>query len=393
MDRDAALHRSRQEFAVGDPLRGIAALSVVLGHVLGVAVLTWIIDRREHGGTPFFDAWSAPGDAISSLGTAGVSIFFVLSGYLLSRPFVRAAVLGDRPPGLGRFARNRILRIVPAFWAVLTLLVLTVLLTGLDDAGIGELLALYGFVAGGDRPLALWYGHTWTLDVEMQFYALLALVGSGVVLVLRGRGALAAAVVAALAAAIALWSFAAHRVSGLDIVSLGANVGRFMPGVLLAVAEASLRRPGAGPRVSAALLGGGIVALVAASVAGQDPTDPLGRWELAAISLGAAAVVAGPLLWQWSGGRPWRVLDNRFLHWAGTRSYAIYLVHLPVFVGLCTAFPDEGYRRRALLLAGAGIPLALAAAELLHRWVEVPFLRRRAPSQAAPDAPRDPAPI
>src|ERR1700712_4014766 len=47
----------------------------------------------------------------------GVSIFFVLSGFLLFRPWVRAAACGATPPTLSRYARHRFRRIMPAYLA------------------------------------------------------------------------------------------------------------------------------------------------------------------------------------------------------------------------------------------------------------------------------------
>ena len=49
----------------------------------------------------------------------GVPLFFVLSGFLLWRPFASAVVSGRELPSLRRYARNRVLRILPAYWAVL----------------------------------------------------------------------------------------------------------------------------------------------------------------------------------------------------------------------------------------------------------------------------------
>lgn len=390
MDREAALHRAREPFAAGDPLRGIAALAVAAGHVIGIALLSWLIDRREGGAIVGLDAYGAAGDAVGSLGTAGVSVFFVLSGYLLSRPFVRAAVLDDRRPSLVRFARNRVLRVVPAYWAVLTVLVLTVVLTGVEEAGAGDLLTLYAFAGGQERPIALWVGHGWTLDVEMQFYVVLGL-GGGILALARGRAP--ALAVGALAVALAGWSFAAHSTWGFNVVDLGANAGRFSAGIALAALEVSRHAPRRAHRSTAALFAAGVAALAAISVAQEDPGNPLRNLGFPLLTLAAGAVVAAPLVWQWGGGRPWRALDNAVLRWAGTRSYPIYLVHVPVYAGLCQLVPGAGYRERSLLLLLVGVPLALLAAEALHRFVEVPFLRRRAPSQAAPDAPRDPAPV
>ena len=49
----------------------------------------------------------------------GVTIFFVISGYLLWRPFATALLTGDPLPGPRRYFRSRLLRIFPAYWVVL----------------------------------------------------------------------------------------------------------------------------------------------------------------------------------------------------------------------------------------------------------------------------------
>ncbi|MGI9124401.1 MAG: acyltransferase family protein, partial [Mycobacterium sp.] len=69
----------------------------------------------------------------------GVPIFFVLSGYLLFGPWVRAAQSGGSSPSLRRYARNRVRRIMPAY-------VVTVLAA----------YTVYHFRFGGPNP-----GHTW----------------------------------------------------------------------------------------------------------------------------------------------------------------------------------------------------------------------------------------
>src|SRR5947209_7703178 len=53
---------------------------------------------------------------------AGVAIFFVISGFLLYLPFARSIQAGAPPPDWRTFARNRAVRILPAYWVTLTLL-------------------------------------------------------------------------------------------------------------------------------------------------------------------------------------------------------------------------------------------------------------------------------
>ena len=383
MDR---LQRAREPFRVGDPLRGVAALAVVLGHMLGIPVVSYVRDR-DLDGSAVTDAFGPVGDVVTSGGTIGVSIFFVLSGYLLARPFLRSFLHGSPRPGLGRFIRNRVLRIVPALWAWIVVLLVTVVATGLADASARQVVKLFLFSGDPDRPFPLWIGHVWTLDIEVRFYVLLAALGTLLALAgpwARERAPLGArvAIVALLTLALTAWSFAGHPSrASFDAYGFEANAGRFSAGILLALAEAWLVRVPRSRGLAAGLFVGGLVSLTALSVADQDPSLPLGNWTPWLLAASAGATVAGPLLWQWAGRPTWDALDNAPLQWAGSRSYSIYLVHLGIFAFLVQIDQGAGYAARALLCAAVGIPLVLAAAELLHRFVERPALARRAPSQ------------
>src|SRR2546421_7876739 len=90
-------------FPLVDSLRAIAALSVFVFHVAIVA---------------------APPHAIAIVTNRlnlGVELFFIISGFLLYRPFVAARLIrGRRALGSGRYAWQRFLRIVPAYSVALT---------------------------------------------------------------------------------------------------------------------------------------------------------------------------------------------------------------------------------------------------------------------------------
>ena len=95
-----------RQFPCFDGLRAIAVVLVLLLHT----------------------AWISGFTLRSSLGiyTArleiGVSIFFLISGFLLYRPFVLSHLTGERSPNTRRFWQRRLLRIVPAYWLALTVL-------------------------------------------------------------------------------------------------------------------------------------------------------------------------------------------------------------------------------------------------------------------------------
>ena len=97
--------RSHARFPLFDSLRGLAAISIVFVHV---GIFT----------NAFTDTWH--GRLVSHL-DIGVPFFFLLSAFLLYRPFVAARVRNAKRSGFGGYARRRFLRIAPAYWAVLTI--------------------------------------------------------------------------------------------------------------------------------------------------------------------------------------------------------------------------------------------------------------------------------
>jgi peptidoglycan/LPS O-acetylase OafA/YrhL len=142
-------------FPCFDGLRALAALSIVLTHV----------------------AFASGANSPNVLGAffarmdGGVAIFFVLSGFLLYRPFV-AAHVSERPaPAAGPFWWRRFLRIYPAYWLALTVVVYVFADKGIPDAKAFFLyysltnIYVSGYAFG---PLL----QSWTLSTEIAFYVL-----------------------------------------------------------------------------------------------------------------------------------------------------------------------------------------------------------------------------
>ena len=101
----------------------------------------------------------------------GVAIFFVVSGFLLYRPFL-AARRGLGPAvGTGGYIRRRLLRIVPAYWTALTLLAIW---PGLPGVFTGDWWIYYGFLQVYSTETYLQgIGPAWSLATEMAFYLVL----------------------------------------------------------------------------------------------------------------------------------------------------------------------------------------------------------------------------
>ncbi len=375
---------TRTTFIAGDPLRAVAALSVLTYHVAYFLVVV------KHG---WFDAEFGPvaGPALASL-HVGLFVFFVLSGYLITAPFVRAFVAGQPLPSVGGYVRKRLLRIVPAFWFVFTCVLLCWGRMGSSTAGIA---AVYGFAQNYANPkISLVIGQAWTLDVEIAFYLLVPV--ATLVLaractrvgIRRRRHALFLALAVAATASIFLRALAptgSGPAASAWLTSLPAMLFAFTPGIALATIETT-RLPGrlraGGSRLPALLLlAAGVTVLVAYAVRGQAVTPQFIDAEGALLAgVGTGLLVAAVLVLQWSTERCWRLLDNRVMNWIGTRSYSLYLVHQPVIVAIvfnsALAGWWEGARFALFLPIALGISLLFAA--ITYRYVERPCLRFRA---------------
>lgn len=117
----------------------------------------------------------------SHIGTFGVAMFFVLSGFLLARPFWRALDQGDPLPSLRVYALRRAARILPGFWtamAVTFALTITVFAIPFD----GQLLLRF---VSGMLLVADWHwvtffpveinGPLWSISFEATSYVLMPL--------------------------------------------------------------------------------------------------------------------------------------------------------------------------------------------------------------------------
>ena len=148
-----------RHFACFDGLRAFAAISVLLLHT----------------------AWKSGFTSRSSLGIytsrleIGVSVFFLISGFLLYRPFAVSHLTGRPSPNVGRFWLRRLLRIVPAYWLALTLLTYVFHQVTIGP-GIGEFAIHYLFLQIY-FPKAIFFGITqaWSVCTEMSFYLFLPL--------------------------------------------------------------------------------------------------------------------------------------------------------------------------------------------------------------------------
>lgn len=163
------MNPSTGEYPALTALRGLAALWVLLYHAWVEAVPRWMalpLGFTELNLTPYF-----------SLGWIGVDVFFTLSAFLLTLPFAAARAQGLVQPGIGRYLQRRCLRILPAYYAQLALMLVFIYLTEDRWALQGRALAahLVMYLNIGTQPVPPLVGVWWTLPIEFSYYLLLPL--------------------------------------------------------------------------------------------------------------------------------------------------------------------------------------------------------------------------
>ena len=372
-----------------DGLRGVAVLMVLSFHFLHIDGEGGVAERTLL--------------AASRSGWAGVDLFFVLSGFLITGILLDAR---GAPGYFGAFYARRVLRIFPLYYAYLAVLFLVVpLLSSLDvkPGTQGWLWTYLGnvlFAREGGFEASPYTGHFWSLAVEEQFYLAWPLV----VWVLPRRR-LALVCLGLVAGAFAL-RLGIHRTTfnaTAAYVLTPARMDALALGALVAVAA---REPSWWPRVRRGapwLLAASAAAVAAVWVhqGGLFGGDPVVQvWAFGPLAAGFAALVVltvDPA----PSSRLSRTLSRPWLRGAGKYSYGLYVLHYPIFLGLEAAGLTSlalsgatGSRLAGVLAFAAVAGLATFAAALLS-WnlLEKPFLRwkDRVPYGHPPSATRAPA--
>ena len=373
---------SHRRFPTLDGYRAIAALMVLTTHVAFTSGLVWQ------------QPWLG---AITSRLDGGVTVFFLLSGFLLYRPWALAAMTGRSGPGLARFWWRRAMRIFPAYWAMVCFTLL--LLPEIQPVGV-QVWATYLPLVHIYLPQASVEGLTqiWSLATEVAFYAVLPLLARLAGRAGRGdpdRSARAQLVALALVAA-GSWAFTVARAAG----GLGndLNVAYWLPGFLdwfaigmaFAVVSARLSLPGP-PRmmsglerladdVPTCLAAAGLVFLVVCTPLGGPYAFELGSsWTTVLKHLlygvAAALLLAPGLLGHPDRGRWRHGLMSRPMVWLGTISYGIFLWHLVLLRLTLEVLDWPPFGGRFLALWIITVALSAAVAWLSWKVLEAPLQR------------------
>lgn len=350
-----------------DGLRGIAALVVAAGHIVGMV-------PPDHPATNFFRAdlehkllWPV------LFGGQMVWLFIMLSGFALYWSEEERIATGRGATTVGRFARRRAWRILPTYYVAFVLgLVLTV-------AGSRWLVApspsLHTY-----RPLSTWgvvshlglvhnlnpaWTHQanpplWSIAVEAQLYVFFPLLAYGA----RRWSFPVSATVGVLAATLVL------RLSPVPVLNLAVW---FICGCAVAYV---VRRRTVPRRLLLTVAGiGAIIGLLRLQALTDGPAELVWMTTFACLIAALASLPSGR-----ANVPTWRPIV-----WVGQRSYSLYATHFPIALLLWSVVARCGFDRSVsvLTMLGIGVPLALLAATLCYHHAERPSLARAARARTA----------
>lgn len=360
-------------FPLVDAVRALAALSIFGFHAF------YHLDQFGNGFSTRL---------MGSL-NVGVPIFFVISGFLLYRPFVSARLTGGTAPPFIPYGIRRVMRIVPAYWVALPIVAIV----------LGEwyvfrplgIVRYFGFLQIYNQDtIGKGIGQAWTLCVEVTFYAAIPAiawvfrrvlpVGDRRTTVRWELLGLAAVYLCSVA-----WKIGVDRLMGPTdpgyfpaSISLPAQLDTFALGMAMAVVVAALAQGAPVPWVVRVVVDRPWVPILLAAglflVLGQRVWGFGDNWadheqirhQLKALI--GVLVLAPAVFGAAEGGLVRRAMGWRPVLWLGLVSYSFYLYHLAAILALKDVRPlaDLGW----VAVAVAALIVSTLAAWISYRLIE-----------------------
>ncbi|TXH91896.1 MAG: acyltransferase [Pseudomonas sp.] len=329
---------------------------------------------------PVSSTWPAEANRYVEL-WAGVDLFFVISGYLITLSLLGLRDAQGRHEQwleLKSFWIRRAFRLLPAAWLWLLIPILMSILLG-DQPLFAPLGTLLNDVAAAALQVANLYwatcigngqwgqvcslppivGPYWSLSLEEQFYLLLPLV-----MILMPSRLLVPALVVLIGAHV-FWS------RPIFTLAFFTRPDALLWGVLLALLSQRASYFNLPERLKG-FRGSSLVSIALLMLLAWSPTS--GVQTVAGVStVATVAMISAMLVWLASCGSG--IEPGRLLRWMASRSYALYLVHFPLYaLTQILLFPvaDCSILQLAIYAICSGTVIALAA-ELTYRWVELPL--------------------
>ncbi len=364
-----------------DGLRALAALSVFAVHY------NQIVRLNYHMGPISIDRLFANGNH-------GVSLFFSLSGFLLSLPFWRAMASEGPFPSLRAYAVRRMTRILPAYYTALTALVLLNNLWRVPEARL-DILLHYTFLFNYTEFTIFSINPPfWTLAVEVQFYMLLPCIfllirkipvlKPWLVIIVLAIGAygvhycLMSTVTRIIPWPYSPWLTWIRPYGAVLSHSLPANLPHFLIGVGAAgffLWNDSLNPPEKTWRTNEAVFWVCLtLTLVLLGTGLSEKIElPYGPYGLPLVPLLPAAMIVAAPKTHIAG----KILDGFILRRLGLISYGIYIYHLPCLQHLDRYLSTRGIdaAEHWVLFGCVGMGLTILIATVSYVLIEKPIMR------------------
>ena len=331
----------------------------------------------------------------------GVAVFFLLSAFLLYRPFAAAHLAGRPGPAIRPYLRRRALRIVPAYWLALTVIAFVFHDTVIH--GLSGVIVYYGFLQIYFRNYALGgISQAWSLCTEVTFYLFLPLWAGLIAWFRRTRtidprhalrlelyGVAALYLVGIASRVLLVYAVSRHWTNGEQWLStLPPNLDLFALGMGLAIVSAwNAQRPVPSPAAEAAgrrpwawwIAAGVAFWLVSTQCHLPRTLGPMDStqyfWREVLYGLFALLLIVPGVFGAQDQGFIRRVLRNRVLVALGVISYGIYLWHQAIiaeFFKRNHLTPLHGHFKSMLAFTLIG---AIVAATVSYFALEKPILR------------------
>jgi peptidoglycan/LPS O-acetylase OafA/YrhL len=353
-----------------DGLRAVAVSLVLLHHsftnAVAGALLTVANETQQLGRTTLSAVFFYLADLVSSITASGVELFFVLSGIVLLRPYLR----GVRAFDIASYFRRRAQRLWPPYLVALVAegLVLWVMTTWPTwySAERPEKFSVLGWASqlgilnlGWDMYNVAW----WSLTIELIFYLVAPLLVP--VFASRAMTRLAFVIVMVLSFCGAALIYASADLKTRDLTQAFLNFGVYLPCFLFGLAIAKYDVP---RRVGQYLIFAGAFYILLAT-----------RVKPMNVHAGFGLLYAGLTVLAFDVGGAWtRFLSSRLMVWLGERSYSLFLIHFTVFAGtnylVSWMIPTRSATYFGLTRL-IGVPGAVLAAMVIFHVIERRFAR------------------
>jgi peptidoglycan/LPS O-acetylase OafA/YrhL len=388
----ASAKKAQPEFPYLEGLRAVAVIMTIIYHLC-----LYLQRRNSLSGDPFLADLLNQTERVWVFGITGVPLFFVLSGFLLFLPYARAIINKTPFPSTRKFYIRRALRILPAYWVALALIVLFLAphygtSNPLVDVGLHTFM-LHSWSTATIESINPPF---WTMAIESQYYVLLPLVAGAIFLLMKSAhvrlvwglaGLLFATPFIYAVFAEVVQRYRSDLSQNLTIFYVFGFLSVFATGGLCSfIYTYLLSRKWPQPKITrlGRWLGGGGLLLLALYVVlsfmklGLENERGIKYWTLGVpiLQFGYGGVLLGAAL----AFQSWRrVLSLRPIRFIGTISYSLYIWNIPLFVYVVLPLAEKfGGGGLTLLASLVGIFVVIIPVSFIsYRFVEKPFYSLR----------------